>query len=117
MVASTEALRKERDKEVATDGGGLLFPSASQHLSGTQHSFPEFPSQKTLQTIVTMEWETAYPHKSSGISGLQGHKVKPLLEMTAVSCSLVLFLVLFIFSSMKSSSLFLTYKMPFTFMA
>ena len=53
--------------------GGLLLPyflPPSQHLSST-HFFPEFLSQKTLQNTATMERETAYPHKSPGVSGLQ----------------------------------------------
>ena len=70
MADSAEA-RKERDKEVTKDRGSSSLLLPSQHLSSTQHFFPEFPSQKTLQNTVTMEWETVYPYKSPSVSGLQ----------------------------------------------
>ena len=72
MADSTEAL-KESKRQGSSQGWARPPPSFSPpNLSSTQHSFPEFPSQKTLQNIVTMEWETAHPYKSPSVSGLRG---------------------------------------------
>lgn len=50
-MADSAAALKARDKEVTKNGGPSSLPPPAQHLSSTQHFFPEFLSQRLSRTL------------------------------------------------------------------